>query len=230
MSETNRTHPDEAALIAWLDEPGDAHPSIATHVDACAACAARIDDLRSILDGLAAPPEMPSTDAMAAAREKILAAIGGEPDARPAPAGRGGGSVLRLAVRAGVPLLAAAGIAALLLWSPGEEPPGPGAPAADVAAGSGASNEPATVVAEAEAAADAVVAALAEAPVEAVDEGVVALDDAAVESLAEIEASTATLGDEDDYEPTLLADRFASLSEEDRAAILDELSEMTFEL
>lgn len=226
MTGTSRTHPDMATLIAWLDEPGDADPSVAAHVERCSACAGHARALRSVLEGVASEPALPDPDAMAVARGRILDAIG-EAEREPGPE-RAGTPVRRLAAKAWAPLLAAAALAALLLWSPGEEPPGEEPPPAGVVAG--APTPVAPVAAEAEAAAEAVVAAVAAEPVEGLDESAVALDDEAVASLEALDAATPTLADEDDYESTLLADRFASLPEEDRDAILDELSEITFEL
>lgn len=219
MSETGKTHPDETALIAWLDEPAGADPAVGRHVAECGACADRVASLEAVLREVAAEPALPDDAALAAARERIRTAIGAPADAAPEE------RVRRLPAWAvWAPALAAAALAAVLLWSPGgEEPPAAGTPTP----GADASVATAPAAAEGEAAAEAVVAEVASGPVE---DTAIDLDDAALESLAEIEETTPTLSDEDDYGSTTLADEFASLPEEDRTAILDELSDLTFDL
>lgn len=204
----DRSHPDEAALIAWLDEPAVADPEVRRHVEDCDGCADRVESLRALLHALGDEPTMPAAAILDARRERIAEALGPAPEipARPLLARR---HVL------GAAALAAAALASLLLWSPAGEKAAPST-AQNVLAG------------EAERAAEAVAAAAAPATAEGEADGIV-LDDEAVESLTEIQATTPSLADESTHEPTLLFDEFASLSEEDQAAILDELSLLTFE-
>lgn len=225
--DTERTHPDETALIAWLDEPTRVDDDVARHVERCETCAATVRDLRAVLAGLAAEPAMPDAETLAASRERIHESIAGDvgPAVRSLPAWR---------PVAWASILAAAALAGLLLWSPrGEESPASRSdlvtrvpPAARVDAESLVN----AVNAQAERAAEEVVAAALPASGAGDDPGEALLDEEAVESLAEIESTTPSLVDESAYESTELAERFAALSEEDQAAILDELSELTFEL
>lgn len=219
---TDRIHPDEATLIAWLDEPASVDADIEGHVAICETCAARVGELRAVFGALAAEPAMPDAAALAENRGRIADAIQSraEPEVRSLTTWR---PVARAAV------LTAAALAALLLWSPrGEEPP--------ASTDRMVVDAPATrrivadhpVVDEGERAAEAVVAAALPEPAD--DFAEAPLDDATVESLAEIETATPSLVVESTWESTGLAEQFASLSEEDQTAILDELSEMTFEL
>lgn len=219
---SERRHPDEAALIAWLDEPAGRHSDLARHVEGCAACAGRVEALRAVVDGLAAEPAMPDRSLLDARRDRILEALGPRRvvPSGSLPAGR------RVAWAAA---LAAAALAALLLWSPAGERP-PESPGSDGVARIEPAGPESPVEEAAERTAAAVAAAAASATPELEGADGLVLDDEAVETLAEIETTIPALADESAYESALLVDEFAWLSEEDQAAILDELSRMTLEL
>lgn len=219
---TDRIHPHEATLIAWLDESASVDADVEGHVAGCETCAARVAEFRAVFGALAAEAAMPDATALAESRGRIADAIQApaEPEVR---------SLTTWRPVAWAAVLAAAALAALLPWSPrGEEPPAStGRIVADAPAPRRiVADHP--VVDEGERAAEAVVAAALPEPADDLAEA--PLDDATVESLAEMETATPSLVDESIGESTGLAEQFASLTEEDQTAILDELSEMTFEL
>ncbi|MBW3661246.1 MAG: hypothetical protein KY397_06390 [Gemmatimonadetes bacterium] len=221
MNDPERFHPDEATLIAWLDDPTIVDPATERHVAGCAACAETVEELRRLFDELAAGPPMPEPESLARSRRRILAAVG---------AGEGAAVRSRRGWRRGwwVPTLAAAALAAVLLWSPRDVEQR--APAGDVGAEALVETDgPDPVTIEAERAAEAVVAAVAGEAADsvAVTPGGFALDEEGVTLLAAMETATPSLTEDDDY--TLLAERFAALSAEDQAEILDELSDTRFE-
>jgi hypothetical protein len=103
---SERAHPSDLELAAWVDEPESGPAAIREHLESCGPCRERVAELEAARAALALDPPMPSEAAFAAQRERILAAIGAAP-----PAGR------RIAGRAAwiVPLAAAAAVAAVVL-------------------------------------------------------------------------------------------------------------------
>ncbi len=224
MSEgTERTHPDEATWIAWLDEPSGLDPDVERHLAACGTCAATVRELRAVLDGLGEEPTMPGPEELAANRERIREAID-------APAGAGASRAAAWRPAAWAVLLAAAALAGLLLWSPRAQEP-PASTSERVTAAPGSPELVLDPVAEeAERAAEEIVAAALPTSGSVAGDEVVYLDDDATEALARIESATPTDADVWTDESTELAERFAALPEKDRNAILDELSDPTLEL
>lgn len=216
-------HPDEARLLAGLDEPeaaGDA-AGMREHLAGCAACRRRAEELRGLLATLAEPPAMPSPAAFAAQRERILAGL---------PERDGAG---RAAIAWGwrawaVPVLAAAAAAALLLFGPQrrDDAPRTRGPFVDARAAV-EGTVPLEVVAAAQAAADEVFDLAAGGVTVSGGSG---LDPEAAETLAALDATA--LAEPADEVPAFaeLELEFAALPDEDQSAILDELQTMTFEL
>lgn len=202
MNERDRHLTDEE-ILRWVDEgdePRDVR--VREHLDRCEECRARSAGMEELVSALAAEPP-PMTDAeMAAQRERIRAAVRSRPR----------GSVKRRSRRqVWLPAVAAAGIAALLLWAPREDRNPATSPSADAPAGTGL-----PVVAQATRAAEEIVAA-------AGDPG---LAEELVESASTDIPATATPID-DDWNPGLELEReFTALPREDREAILTELASL----
>jgi len=222
-------HPGEDAIVALAEgeTPGE---EVRDHVETCAPCRARLQATRAVLDAIAAPPPMPDPGTFASRRERILQAIEESRDA-PAPPG-----AFRAHARWWVPLAAAAAVGAILLVRPPVEGPGP---IADRTKGIETSPGEATpvgselpVLAEAERAAQEVAldlvggeTAIAE-PGEPGRLGSEPLD-LAIADLEAVDPVLSLVDHGDD--PVVLEERFAELPPEERDAILEDLSTMTFD-
>jgi hypothetical protein len=104
---TERAHPSDLELAAWVDEPASGAAAIRSHLERCAPCRERIAEFEATRAALALDPSMPSEAAFAAQRKRILTAIGATPISNRS----------RIAGRAAwiVPLAAAAAIAGFVL-------------------------------------------------------------------------------------------------------------------
>lgn len=197
-------HLTDREIVRLVDE-GHAEDRGRAHLEACGSCRARLDATRAIMTALGAAPPPANETELAAQRERILAAVRARP--------RRGARVPRRAVWPAV--LAAAAVAALLLWAPR---PGPGP---EITATDDSSTGPPVlpVVVEATRAAEEAIRAAAEPG--AVEELVEAspVDDTDV-SLSEPDPALL-----DGWEAVAaLEQAFAGLSVEDRRAILAELA------
>lgn len=208
MNEPHRHLTDEE-ILRWVDEgdePRDVR--VSEHLERCEACRARTSGIDALVSALAAEPS-PIPDAeMAAQRERILAAVMSRPRA----------PVRRLSRRSiWLPAIAAAAIAALLLWAPrGTRSPG----TATIADTPAADSATLPVIVDATRAAEEVAEAAGEPAV--VEELVgssptdIMLPDVAAPALDEWSDSAE------------LEREFAELPSEDREAILTELASVDF--
>ena len=207
MNEPHRHLTDEE-ILRWVDEgdePRDVR--VSEHLERCEACRARTSGIDALVSALAAEPS-PIPDAeMAAQRERILAAVMSRPRA----------PVRRLSRRFWLPAIAAAAIAALLLWAPrGTRSPG----TAPIAVTTAADSATLPVIVDATRAAEEVAEAAGEPAV--VEELVgssptdIMLPDVAAPALDEWSDSAE------------LEREFAGLPSEDREAILTELASVDF--
>lgn len=213
MNEQRTVHPDEERLLAWIDEPATAPEGAAlqAHLADCAECRRRAEGLEAFLAALGSASPAPGAAAFAAQRDRILAAL---PDRA---VDRGVVAALLGWREWWVPSLAAAGLAALLVAGPGfrERVPNRGTPEAAL-----------PVQAAAQAAADEVFELVG--AVEAVStEDISPL---AGEAVAEPLAATAMETVEETPVFAELGVEFAELSEDEQAAILEDLSNTTFDL
>ena len=215
---THRTrgeHPTDLELASLADDPGTSSATIRAHVAGCELCGAELRALAATRAALAIDPPLPTSEAFAAQRERILAAISAEPrrDAR---------VVGRIAWLA--PIAAAAAIAAFFLIDRTPEPGSPGSP--DTPAGIVIDAEEALPIvadaaAAAEEAADAIAipedpaAGITPVPAEAIDEELLDAALVAAEPLAPPVAIERSLTTE------LL---FAELPEDEQSAVLLELA------
>jgi hypothetical protein len=218
-------HLTDGEIVARLDEPVTGVPSgFSRHLEACSTCRERLAEMERVLAALRAePPMMPSEASFAAQRERVMAAVAARP--------RKGATVHSIRRWWWAPLAAAAVVFGLLVLSPDEPPPLPSG-AVDRAPGSTRSlGSPLPVVAEADQAAEEAFRAVARSETIGPD-----VDTAVLIEADEIEASLAAL---DMAETSVLTtpeggsaieEEFASLPAEDQAAILAELSTMTFDL
>lgn len=219
MSDRPTDHPSEEILLARLDEPVE-DPGLDAHLAGCERCRERLGALEGVLTALAAEPSRPDPAALAAQRDRILAAL-------PDRAGRRTG-VASLAAhrrwRWWAPALAAAAVAAVVVLGRvgSDGPPSPAADATAVVDRAGASDLPA--VAEAERAAEEIYVAAVGGAEDAPGAG---------EALVALEATTIDILDGED-DPVLgspgLDDAFASLPTEAQREVLSEMETMTFEL
>lgn len=202
MSTSDRHWTDEE-IVRWVDE-GEAREDIAAdHLDGCEACRVRIAGIEALLAALGTEPPTATEAEMAAQRDRILAAVRSRPRA----------PVRRLSRRSvWLPAVAAAAMAALLLWAPrGTRSPGT-APAAD--------STSLPVIADATRAAEEVA--------QAVD------DPATAERLVETPPLDPTQPDiaaplSEGWSETLeIEEEFAGLPAADREAILTELASVDF--
>ncbi|MGH7588211.1 MAG: hypothetical protein ACRELU_06435 [Gemmatimonadota bacterium] len=207
MSTSDR-HLTEEEIVRWVDE-GDAPLGIAAdHLDRCEACRGRIAGVEALLGALATEPPATTGAEMAAQRERILAEVRSRPRV----------PVHRLSRRSvWLPGIAAAAIAALLLWAPRGTRSPETAPTADEPA-AGSATLP--VIVDATRAAEEVVEAAGEPAV--------------VEELVGSSPTDITLPDVaaptfDEWSATAELEReFAELPSEDREAILTELASVDF--
>ena len=207
-------HPSDLDLAAWGDEPASAQPDVGAHVAGCDRCRAELAELAETRAALALDPPLPTAEAFAAQRERILVAVGAGP--------RRGRVVGRIAWLA--PLAAAAAIAAIVLV---DRTGGPGSPdAGGTPPGTAADTGTALpVVADAAAAAAEAAgtiavfgdpsAAVVVVPAEAIDEELLDAALAAAEPLAPPIAVERSLTTE------LL---FAELPEDEQSAVLLEMA------
>ena len=205
---TSDRHLTDEEIVRWVDEgdpPQDV--SVTEHLDRCEACRARIAGVEALLAALATEPPATTGAEMAAQRERILAAVRSRPRA----------PVRRLPRRlVWLPAVAAAALAALLLWAPRGTRSPETAPTADRPADSATL----PVIVDATRAAEEVVEAAGEPAV--VEELVepsptdITLPDVAVSTLDEWSGSAE------------LEQEFAELPSEDREAILTELASVDF--
>ena len=215
---TDRTpekHPTDLELAAWADAPGTAADGVRAHVACCERCGAELRALAATRAALALDPPLPTPDAFAAQRERILAAISAEPrrDAR---------VVGRIAWLA--PIAAAAAIAAFFLIDRTPEPGSPGSP-----------NTPAGIVIDAEESLP-IVADAAAAAEEAADAITIPEDPASGITLVPAEAIDEELLDAalvaaEPLAPPVAIERslttellFAELPEDEQSAVLLELA------
>jgi hypothetical protein len=214
---TDRTrdeHPTDLELAAWADEPGTASAAIGAHVEGCERCGAVLRALAATRAGLAIEPPLPSPEAFAAQRARILAAVSAGPRREARVVGR----IAWLA-----PLAAAAAFAAFFLVVRTQGPGSPDSPDTpdEVAAGAETVRLPivADAAAAAEEAADAIAVpedpAITLVPSEAIDEDVLDAALAAAEPLSPPIAVERSLTTE------LL---FAELPEDEQSAVLLELA------
>jgi len=223
--EENR-HPGEDALVA-LAEGETQGAEARDHVETCALCRERIEAIRAVLDAIAAPPPMPDARTFAARRERILRTI---EESRDAPAAPG---AFRAHARWWVPLAAAAAVGAILLVRSPAEGPGPVAErSTDVGAPPGETAPVVSelpVLAEAERAAEEVALDLGSGEAAIVDPGRLAPEplDPAIADLEAVDPVLSLADGGDD--PVVLEERFAELPPEERDAILEDLSTMTFD-
>jgi hypothetical protein len=206
MSSSDRHLTDEET-VRWVDE-GDTRKDVAAeHLDRCEICRERIAGIEALLSVLGTEPPAATEAEMAAQRDRILAAVRSRPRAR----------VRRLSRRSvWLPAVAAAAMAALLLWTPrGTRSPGT-APNAD----SPAYSTSLPVIADATRAAQEVAQAA---------------DDAdTTERLVETPPLDLTQPDlaapiSDGWSETLeIEEEFAGLPAPDRDAILTELASVDF--
>jgi hypothetical protein len=215
---SERAHPSDLELAAWVDEPASGPAAIREHLESCGPCRERVAEFEATRAALALDPTMPSEAAFASQRGRILAAIG----AAQASNRR------RIPGRAPwiVPLAAAAAIAGLVLVGRlgGDGNGGPLAP--ETSAESGALPIVADAAAAAEEAAGSIVPAedptpeLPALPAEAIDEELLDAALAAAEPLAppvSIERSLTT---------ELL---FAELPEDEQSDVLLEMASADLE-
>jgi hypothetical protein len=177
IDRTGERHPSYLELAAWVDEP-EVGPDLSPHLERCALCRDRIAELSATRTAIAVDPPMPTSAAFSAQRERILAAIEGEPR-------EGGARVVR---RIGwlVPIAAAAAIAAILLVNrPDGSTPGRGPAPETVAAEAEAAAEEAAAMAVDEEALDALTAAEALTPPASVERAAAIEDEFALLSEAE---------------------------------------------
>lgn len=107
MSRSDRHLTDEE-IVRRVDE-GDTREDMAQHLDRCETCCARIAGIEALFSALGTEPQAPTEAEMAAQRDRILAAVGSRPRV----------PVRRLSRRSvWLPAVAAAALAALLLWTP----------------------------------------------------------------------------------------------------------------
>jgi len=208
MNVADRHWTDEE-IVRWVDE-GETPEGIRgmEHLDRCEACRARIAGVEALFSALGTEPPATTGAEMATQRDRILAAVRARPRA----------PVRRLSRRSvWVPAVAAAAIAALLLWAPRgtrspETAPTADAPAADPAA--------LPVIVDATRAAEEVVKAAGEP---AVVEGLVE------PSLTDVTVPDVTVSTLDEWDGSAeLEQEFAELPGEDREAILTELASADF--
>jgi anti-sigma factor RsiW len=213
-------HPSEEALAAWVDarigadsELVEMARSVTPHLADCPACRARVQELESVVALVRARPAIPTADAFALRKARVLEAIERNASVQP----------MRSRAWWWVPAVAAAALVALLIGLPeGDERVPSGivdrsaadrtAPAESTAP---ATEESLPVVAAASAAADELATMIEDA--DDAEEGAAVFDP--VE-----EPASESLGD------VTLVDEFASLSPADQQVILDELAAMEFEL
>jgi hypothetical protein len=103
---SERAHPSDLELAAWVDEPESAAPTTREHVESCGRCGEGVAQIEGARAALALDPPMPSEAAFAAQRQRIVAAIGAAPHGSRRIAGRAAWIV---------PLAAAAAVAAVVL-------------------------------------------------------------------------------------------------------------------
>lgn len=208
MSEPDRHLTDEE-IVRWVDESVAPHDPRATgHIDRCQSCGARIAGVEALVAALGGDPPPRTSDEMAAQRERILALVRSRPRV----------PMRRLSRRSvWLPAVAAAAIAALILWAPrGTRSPGI-EPTADAPA-----VRPSTlpVIVDATRAAEEMVE--------------VAGEPAIVQELVESSPTDITLADvavtslDAWSESAELEREFAELSDQDREAILTELASVDF--
>jgi len=213
---SERTHPSDLELAAWVDEPDSGAAAVREHLEGCGPCRERVAGIEAARAALALDPPMPSEAAFAAQRERILAAIGAAPPAR------------RITGRAAwiVPLAAAAAIAAVVLMGRLARDPSDGSPPRRVAADAGPALP---IVADAAAAAEEAAGTIAPAsdpspespalPAEAIDEELLDAALAAAEPLAPPVSLERSLTTE------LL---FAELPEDEQSDVLLEMASADF--
>ena len=174
---TRDHHPSDLELAAWVDEPG-VGSDLSPHLETCARCRDRIAELSATRAAIALDPPLPTDAAFSAQRERILAAIEGEPR-------QGGGRVVR---RIGwlIPIAAAAAIAAIVLVNRPDQPtPGTESASETVAAEAVAAAEEAAAIAVDDEALDALTAAEALAPPASIERSAAIEDDFALLSEAD---------------------------------------------
>jgi hypothetical protein len=216
---TDRTrgeHPTDLELAAWADEPGTSNTAVGAHVEGCERCAAELGALAETRAALALDPPIPTPDAFAAQRGRILASISAEPH-------RDGRVVGRIAWL--VPVAAAAAIAAFFLI---DRTGGPGSPDAP--------DTPYEVTVDADAVALPIVADAAAAAEEAADAIAIPEDPASEVTLVPSEAIDEELLDAafaaaEPLAPPIAVERslttellFAELPEDEQSAVLLELA------
>ncbi len=206
MNEPDRHLTDEE-IVRWVDE-GDAPQAIVRgHLDRCDACRARMAEVEALLVALRAEPPAATDAEMAAQRDRILAAVRSRPRA---PVRR----LSRWSVW--LPAVAAAAIAALLIWAPrGTRSPGT-APTAEAPA------DPVSlpVIVDATRAAEEVA--------EAADDPETAERLVATPPLDSTEPDMAAPISEGWSETLEIEEEFAGLPAADREAILIELASVDF--
>lgn len=207
MNAADRHWTDEE-IVRWVDE-GDTPEGLrgTEHLERCEACRARIAGVEALLSALGTEPPTTTGAEMAAQRDRILAAVRARPRS----------PVRRLSRRSiWVPAVAAAAIAALLLWAP---------------RGTRSPETAPTVYAPAESATPPVIVDATRAAEEV---AAAAGEPAAAEPLVESSASNIMLPGvavstfEEWSDSAELEREFAALSSEDREAILAELASADF--
>ena len=177
IDRTSGRHPTDLELAAWIDEPATG-PDLSAHLEACAECGDRVAELTVIRAALALDPPLPTDAAFSAQRERILAAIEGEPR-------EGGGRIVR---RLGwlVSIAAAAAIAAIVLVNRADQPaPGPTPARQEVLAEAEAAAEEAAALAADDRALDAALAATELIPPVSIERSAAIEDEFALLSEAE---------------------------------------------
>lgn len=201
-------HLTDHELIGWLDEPEAPHApaTIAAHLEACDVCARRLAELERVFAALRIEPEAPSADEFTAQRERIVDAIDPE---YPRPTVRSlqhGGWWIPVAAAAAV-----IGVFVLMSHEPADAPSGGTLPT--TAARANGDSGRLAVIDEADRAAEDAINALES------------------ETALEVMLTVLDSGFETrTYDVALMEEEFASLTEEDQAAILSELSMTSFDL